>query len=273
MKSEIDLIGKNLKYPQDCNRRQDSPMVTTVDARAHRNKAAHEWQLDEALKRTRNMTMISVLYSDSDRPSDQEKGGQPVEENRAQAEKPKVDARKRGRPRKPTNPKAGHRTSDESLKNGKPRSRTRGVGNHMKKKPPLSKANISTSEDESDDRSQGASSDSDSDRPPTRVSPGVAAMNDKRRSRLSGSSSEDESPPKGKSSNNNNNNNNVSEDDSSRWRRMTNIKRSKLGDSPKKQEKKSPAKAKPRRSTSRVNNGSDSDSESEIVRNRIQVAR
>lgn len=122
--------------------------------------------------------------------------------------------------------------------------------------------------DESDDRSQGASSDSDSDRP-TRVSPGVAAMNDKRRSRLSGSSSEDESPPKGKS----NNNNNVSEDDTSRWRRMTNIKRSKLGDSPKKQEKKSPAKAKPRRSTSRVNNGSDSDSESEIVRNRIQVAR
>ncbi|PBC34297.1 AF4/FMR2 family member [Apis cerana cerana] len=254
------------KQTQDCNRRQDSPMVTTVDARAHRNKTAHDWQLDEALKRTRNMTMISVLYSDSDRPSDQEKG-QPVEENRAQPEKPKVDARKRGRPRKPANPKAGHRTSDESLKNGKPRSRTRGVGNHMKKKPPLSKANISTSEDESDDRSQGASSDSDSDRP-TRVSPGVAAMNDKRRSRLSGSSSEDESPPKGK-----NNNNNVSEDDTSRWRRMTNIKRSKLGDSPKKQEKKSPAKAKPRRSTSRVNNGSDSDSESEIVRNRIQVAR
>ncbi|KAG6803374.1 AF4/FMR2 family member 4 isoform X7 [Apis mellifera caucasica] len=254
------------KQAQDCNRRQDSPMVTAVDARAHRSKAAHDWQLDEALKRTRNMTMISVLYSDSDRPSDQEKG-QPVEENRAQPEKPKVDARKRGRPRKPANPKPGHRTSDESLKSGKPRSRTRGVGSHVKKKPPLSKANISTSEDESDDRSQGASSDSDSDRP-TRVSPGVAAMNDKRRSRLSGSSSEDESPPKGKS-----NNNNVSEDDTSRWRRMTNIKRSKLGDSPKKQEKKSPAKAKPRRSTSRVNNGSDSDSESEIVRNRIQVAR
>lgn len=56
------------KQAQDCNRRQDSPMVTAVDARAHRSKAAHDWQLDEALKRTRNMTMISVLYSDSDRP-------------------------------------------------------------------------------------------------------------------------------------------------------------------------------------------------------------
>lgn len=214
--------------------------------------------------------MISVLDSDSYRSSDQEKG-QPVEENRAQAEKPKVaDARKRGRPRKPTKSPKGssHRTSDESLKNCKPRSRTRGVGSPMKRKMPVSKPTITTSDDGSDDRSQDGSSDSDSDRP-ARISPVDAAINEKRRSRVSGSSSEDEGPPNGK-------NNSASEDDNTRWRRVS-IKRSKLADSPKKQEKKkSPAKAKPRRSNSRVTNvgGSDSDSESEMsVRNRIQVAR
>nr|XP_034196528.1 AF4/FMR2 family member lilli isoform X2 [Osmia lignaria]XP_034196529.1 AF4/FMR2 family member lilli isoform X2 [Osmia lignaria] len=256
------------KQTQDCNRQDGSP-ATTADVRTHRDKAAHDWQLDEAVKRTHNPTMISVLDSDSYRSSDQEKG-QPVEENRVQTEKPKVaDARKRGRPRKPTkSPKGGHRTSDESLKNGKPRSRTRGVSSPIKRKIPLSKPTISTSDDGSDDRSQDGSSDSDSDRP-TRISPVDAAINEKRRSRVSGSSSEDEGPPNGK-------NNIASEDDNTRWRRVS-IKRSKLADSPKKQEKKkSPAKAKPRRSNSRVTNvgGSDSDSESEMsVRNRIQVAR
>ncbi|XP_017789637.1 PREDICTED: AF4/FMR2 family member 4 [Habropoda laboriosa] len=255
------------KQTQECNRREGSSPAAAPDVRT---KAAHDWQLDEALKRTHNATIISLLDSDSDRPSDQEKS-QPVEENRVQVEKPKVaDTRKRGRPRKPTkSPKGGHRTSEENVKNGKPRSRTRGVGSPMKKKAPLSKPTITTSDDGSDDRSQGASSDSDSDRP-TRVSPVVPpAITEKRRSRLSGSSSEDESPTNGKT-------NSASEDDTTRWRRVP-IKRSKLADSPKKQEKKkSPAKAKPRRSSSRVTNvgGSDSDSESEMsVRNRIQVAR
>ncbi|XP_050581990.1 AF4/FMR2 family member lilli isoform X6 [Bombus affinis] len=262
------------KQAQDCNRREGSPVATT-DARTHREKAAHDWQLDEALKSTRNATMISVLDSDSsDRPSDQEKS-QPAQENLVQPEKAKVaDTRKPGRPpgrpRKLTNKnaKGSHPTPEENLKSGKSRSRTRGVGS-PKKKAPLSKATITTSDDGSDDRSQGASSDSDSDRP-TRVSPVVVPINEKKKSKLSASSSEDERPPNRK-------NNSASDDDNTRWRRMP-IKRSKLADSPKKQEKrKSPAKAKPRRSNSRVTNvggGSDSDSESELsVRNRIQVAR
>lgn len=251
---------------QDRNRQGASAVA--ADARTHRDKAAHDWQLDEALKRTHNATMISLLDSDSDRHSDQEKT-QPTEENRAQVEKPKVTG-KRGRPRKPTkSPKGGHRTSEDTLKIGKPRSRTRGVGSPMKKKAPLSKPTISTSNDESDDRSQGASSDSDSDRP-TRVSPAVPAITEKRRSRLSGSSSEDESLANAK-------NTCAPEDDTTRWRRMPIKRNNKVADSPKKQEKKkSPAKAKPRRSRSRVTNvgGSDSDSESEMsVRNRILVAR
>ncbi|XP_043253602.1 AF4/FMR2 family member lilli isoform X2 [Colletes gigas] len=258
------------KQPQDCNRRQNSPVATTVP-RTHRDKtAALDWKLDEALKRTHNATMISLL-SDSDHHSDQDKS-QLVAETRPQTEKPKVaDARKRGRPRKPTkSPKAGHRTTEDTLKTGKPRSRTRGVGSPVKKKQPISKATIATSDDGSDDRSQGASSASDSDRP-TRVSPVVAAViSEKRRTRLSGSSSEDENPTNVK-------HNSASEDDTTRWRRVP-IKRSKPADSPKKQEKKkSPAKPKSRKSSSRVANvgGSDSDSESEVsVRNsRIQVAR
>ncbi|XP_012138398.1 AF4/FMR2 family member lilliputian isoform X2 [Megachile rotundata] len=256
------------KQTQECNRREDSP-AATAEVRTHTDKAAHDWQLDEAVKRTHNPTMISVLDSDSYRSSDQEKG-QPVEENRVQTEKPKVaDAKKRGRPRKPTkSPKGGHRTSDESLKNGKPRSRTRGVPSSIKRKMPVSKPMITTSDDGSDDRSQEASSDSDSDRP-ARISPVDTAIGEKRRSRVSGSSSEDEGPPTRK-------NNSASEDDNARWRSVS-IKRSKPADSSKKQEKKkSPAKGKPRRSNSRVTNvgGSDSDSESEMsVRNRIQVAR
>ncbi|XP_076676576.1 AF4/FMR2 family member lilliputian isoform X3 [Andrena cerasifolii] len=255
---------------QECNRRED-PSAATTEARTHRDKAAHDWKLDEALKRTHNATMISLL-SDSDHHSDQEKS-QPTEESRVQVEKPKVvaDARKRGRPRKPTkSPKAGHRATEDGSKNGKPRSRTRGVGSPMKKKQPISKPTIATSDDGSDDRSQGACSDSDSDRP-ARVSPVVAAaVNEKRRTRLSGSSSEDESPAATRK------NNSASEDDTTRWRRVP-IKRSKLADSPKKQEKKkSPTKAKSRRSSSRVTNvvgGSDSDSESEVsVRNSRQIA-
>ena len=236
-----------------------------ANARTLRDKSTHDWQLGDAVKSKRNAAMLNLLDSDSDRPSDQEKG-QPVEQSRVQPEKPKVaDARKRGRPRKPTkSPKGGHRTAEENLKNGKARSRTRGVGS-PKKKAPLSKPMITTSDDGSDDRSQGESSDSDSDRATRRVSPVVVAAMNEKRSRLSGSSeSEDESPPPRKI---------ITEDDNTaRWRRMP-LKgplRSKLVDAPKKQDKK-PTKAKPRRSNTRVT-VSDSDSESEMsVRNR-QVA-
>ncbi|XP_033334216.2 AF4/FMR2 family member lilliputian isoform X2 [Megalopta genalis] len=252
------------KQPQDCARRTGSPAVV-ADTRTLREKANHDWKLDEAFKRTHTDSLITMM-SDSDHHSDQEKT-KPVEESRA-PEKPKVaDARKRGRPRKPTkSPKTGHRATEESLKNGKPRSRMRPIGSPMKKKQPISKATIATSDDGSDDH--GASSDSDSDRP-ARVSPAVV-ISEKRRPRLSASSSEDESPP------NNGKATNVSDEDNSRWRRVP-IKRTKLADSPKKQEKKkSPPKPKSRRSSSRVAAaGSDSDSESEVsVRNsRIQVAR
>lgn len=211
--------------------------------------------------------------SDSDHHSDQEKVHQLVEDNRAQTEKPKVaDTRKRGRPRKSIkSPKRGHRISDESLKNGKPRSRTRTVATPGKKKQPKSKETVTTSDDDSDSRSH---SDSDSDRRPTKVSAVAPTRNEKRSSRLSVSSSDDESSPP-----NRKNNNSASEDDAARWTRVPPIKRSNLLDSPKKQDqKKNSTKAKPRQPRSRVTNvtgGSDSDSESEVsIRsNRIKVAR
>lgn len=210
--------------------------------------------------------------SDSDHHSDQEKVHQLVEDNRTQTEKPKVaDTRKRpGRPRKSNkSPKRGHRTSDENLKNGKPRSRTRTVVTPGKKKQPKSKETVTTSDDDSDSRSQ---SDSDSDRRPTKVS-AVAPTRNEKKSRLSLSSSDDESLPP-----NRKNNNSASEDDAARWR-VPPIKRNNLLDSPKKQDpKKNSTKNKPRQPRSRVTNvtgGSDSDSESEVsVRsNRIKVAR
>lgn len=261
--------NSEIKTAQDGGRREGTPQATT-EMRTHRDKT-HDWQLDEALKRTHNPAMMSLL-SDSDHHSDQDKV-QPVEESHTQVEKPKVaDARKRGRPRKSTkSPKGGHRTPEESSKSSKPRSRTR---SSPKKKRSISKAIVPTSDDASDDaRSRDASSDSDSDRPAAApISPVITAAiaAEKRRSRLSTSSSEDESPPNGK-------NNSASEDETTRWRRVS-LKRSKLADSPKKQDKKkSPAKGKPRRPRSRVTNvngGSDSDSESEVAtKNHIKVAR
>lgn len=212
--------------------------------------------------------------SDSDHHSDQEKVHQLVEDNRAQTEKPKVaDTRKRpGRPRKSIkSPKRGHRTSDENLKNSKPRSRTRTVAaTSSKKKQPKSKETVTTSDDDSNSRSQ---SDSDCDRRSTKVS-AVAPTRNEKQSRSNLSSSDDES-----SLPNRKNNNSASEDDAARWTRVPPIKRSNLLDSPKKQDqKKNSAKGKPRQPRSRVTNvagGSDSDSESEVsVRsNRIKVAR
>nr|XP_031839872.1 AF4/FMR2 family member 4 [Nomia melanderi] len=124
------------KQTQECARREGSPAVA-ADTRTLREKTSHDWKLDEAFKRTRTDPLITML-SDSDHHSDQEKT-QPAGESLA-PEKPKVaDARKRGRPRKPTkSPKGGHRTSEEGLKNGKPRSRTRPVGSPVKKKQPAS---------------------------------------------------------------------------------------------------------------------------------------
>ncbi|XP_036147484.1 AF4/FMR2 family member lilli isoform X2 [Monomorium pharaonis] len=254
------------KPVQDNVRRENPLEIKTESGRTHREQS-HDWKLDEALKRSRNMSSPS----DSDHHSDQEKVHQLVEDNRVQAEKPKVpDARKRpGRPRKSTkSPKRGHRTSDENLKNSKPRSRTRTVvATSSKKKQPKSKETVTTSDDDSDSRSQ---SDSDSDRRPTKVSAVPPTRNEKR-PRLSVSSSDDERAPSNKK-------NGAPEDDAARWTRVPPIKRNNLLDSPKKQDqKKNSAKGKPRQSRSRVTNitgGSDSDSESEVaVRNRIKVAR
>ncbi|XP_072756554.1 uncharacterized protein Lilli isoform X2 [Anoplolepis gracilipes] len=250
------------KLVQDNARREDTLEIKTEN-RAHREQS-HDWQLDE-----NHMTSIS----DSDHHSDQEKvHHQMIENNRSQTEKPKAaDTRKRGRPRKSNkSPKRSHRTSDESLKNSKPRSRTRTVcSTSGKKKQPKSKETVTTSDDDSDSRSR---SDSDSDRRSTKVSTVVQTRDDKK-ARLSLSSSENESssPPNRK------NNNSASEDDATRWTRVSSIKRNNLSDSPKKQDKKkSPAKGKPKRPRSRVTKtGSESDSESEVsVRNsRIKVAR
>ncbi|XP_011158901.1 AF4/FMR2 family member lilli isoform X3 [Solenopsis invicta] len=256
------------KPAQDNVRREKALEITTETNRTHREQS-HNWQLDESLKRSHNMSSPS----DSDHHSDQEKVHQLVEDNRAQTEKPKVaDTRKRGRPRKSIkSPKRGHRASDENLKNNKQRSRTRTVANSSKKKQPKSKETVTTSDDDSNSRSQ---SDSETDRRPTKVS-AVAPTRNEKRSRLSLSSSDDESLPL-----NRKNNNSASEDDATRWTRVPPIKRSNLLDSPKKQDqKKNSAKGKPRQPRSRVTNvtggGSDSDSETEMsVRsNRIKVAR
>lgn len=266
------MISIHVSLLQDNIRREGTP-ETTMEARPHREQS-HNWQLDEALKRTQNAAMMNLLSEGSaEHRSDQGKG-QLVDDNRSQAEKPKAaDTKKRGRPRKSTkSPKRGHRTSDENLKNGTSRSKTRAVGAPVKKKQPISKALLTTttSEDDSDDsRSHGVSSDSISDHRTNNVPavvPPVAGQ-----SRLSLSSSDDESPSNKKK-------NSASEDESARWRRVS-IKRNKLSDSSKKQDKrKSPTKAKPRRPRSRMTNvtgGSDSESESEVsVRSsRIQVAR
>lgn len=262
------FLKKELHFSQDNARREIKAEIKT-EPRTHREQS-HDWQLDEALKRTHNMSSLS----DSDHHSDQEKVHQLVEDNRAQTEKPKVaDTRKRGRPRKTIkSPKRGHRT-DEGLKNSKPRSRTRTVATPGKKKQPKSKETVTTSDDDSDSRSQSDSADSDRQRRPTKVS-AVAPTRNERKSRLSLSSSDDESSPP-----NRKNNNSASEDDAARWTRVPPIKRSNLLDSPKKQDqKKNSTKAKPRQPRSRVTNvtgGSDSDSESEVsIRsNRIKVAR
>lgn len=256
---------------QDKARREGTPEAK-IEIRPHRDQP-HDWKLNEAL---RNHNTAMNLLSDSNHHTDQEKG-QLVDDNRSQMEKPKAaDAKKRGRPRKSAkSPKRNYRTSDESLKNSKSRNRTtRLTGQAVKRKQPISKATLpTTDDDDSDDsRSHGVSSDSVSDHRSNNVSNNVAAIPEKRirLSRLS--SSDDDSPPNRK-------NNSASEEDTARWRGVS-IKRTKLADGSKKQDKrKSSTKAKPRRSRSRMANvtggGSDSESESgmSVRNNRIQVAR
>ncbi|XP_014487530.1 PREDICTED: AF4/FMR2 family member 4-like isoform X2 [Dinoponera quadriceps] len=267
------------KPVQDNARREGTPEAATKETRPHREQP-HDWKLDEALKRTHNATIISLL-SDSDHQSDQGKS-QLAEGNRSQTEKTTkvADNKKRGRPRKSIkSPKRNERTPDENLKGGKSRSRTRVVNNNnsnnnnnnsVKKKQPKSKATLATSDDnsDSDSRSQGVSSGgSISDHQTTNNVPAVVVAS--KRSRLSVSSSDEDSASNRK-------NNSASENESARWRGVAIKRNNKLTDSPKKQDKrKSSTKAKPRRPRSRMNNGdSDSESGSELSRsNRIQVAR
>lgn len=272
------LIINRFIFQNDTSRRSGSPN-TSAESRSRRETSrngAHDWQLDEALKRTRNSTMMSVL-SDSEHQSDSEKP-----QVKEEPEKPKPpDVRKRGRPRKSVkSPKANnHRASDENMKNVTKRSRPRagssvGGVTSLKKKVPTSKPTLTTSDDASDARSPAVSSDSESDRPSTIPSASAVKIPVKRRSRLSISSNDE---------NNASDKNSGSDEESSRWRRVS-MKRNKIPESPKKQQdkKKSPTKNNPRRPRSRVTNNnsgyrseSDSDSEftnSEAVRNnRIQV--
>lgn len=140
----------------DTARRESSPEEASAETRTRRSDPSHsgnDWQLDEALKRTRNATMLTLL-SDSDHNSDVEKPArQAVEESRSQAEKPKPqDVRKRGRPRKSTKSPKSHRTPSEDPKgSGKTRSRPRVVAS-PKKKTPISKPTVDTSDDASDAR-------------------------------------------------------------------------------------------------------------------------
>lgn len=255
------MVTDPLIFQDEVSRPDDSPNVPT-EVRSRRDS---NWQLDDALKRTRNSTMMSVL-SDSEHQSDTDKP--PVQE---EPDKPKPpDVRKRGRPRKSIkSPKTNHRTSDEGLKNA---AKRRAGSNSLKKKVPTSKPILSTSDDGSDARSPAASSDSDSDHSPTIPSASTVKIPMKRRTRPSISSNED---------GNASDKNSGSDDEDARWRRVS-MKRNKLSESPKKQEKKkSPTKTKARRPRSRVTNNSglrsDSDSDSEFTsseamrNNRIQV--
>ncbi|XP_066592489.1 AF4/FMR2 family member 4-like isoform X2 [Prorops nasuta] len=257
------------KTAQDGNRR-DVSVESKTDTRTHREKG-RDWQLDEALKRN-NTTLSGSVISDSNHNSDHSKT-QMTEEGRPQMEKPKVpDARKRGRPRKPPakSPKGSHRTADEGLKNGKPRSRVRAATSPTKKKQSISKSVVATSDDASDPGSPDMWSDTYSDKLVSNVLPLPIADEVVEMIGLDVSSSEDDYSQNAK-------NNNPSEDEA-HWKR-TSFKRTKLTDSPKKSEKKkTSAKAKTRRSRPRVasvadNSESESETEVAVRNNRIQVAR
>ncbi|XP_057318917.1 AF4/FMR2 family member lilli isoform X1 [Microplitis mediator] len=273
-----DKNSENKTAQNEATRRDSSPEEASLDMRIRRSDGAHhnnEWQLDEALKRTRNATMLTVL-SDGDQNSDSEK--KKKEELRSQIQdKPKApDVRKRGRPRKTAketvkSPRS-HRMSSEESKASSKRSKPRSVSNPKKKTTaiPLPRVPLDNSDELSDSRSRDRSSDSECEQ--SRISPASTVIPvDKRRSRLSISSSEDEKTT---------NKHSASEDDA-RWRRLSS-KRNKLTDSPTKKQdkKKSPNKVKPQRPRSRITNNSgcasDSDSELETTlrNNRVQpVAR
>ncbi|XP_063987686.1 AF4/FMR2 family member lilli isoform X3 [Diachasmimorpha longicaudata] len=261
-KSVQSGLNSDNKLSQDVLRRDSSPEEVPKDSRTSRSDGDDDWQANETIKRTRGSALATL--SDSDHTSDTDK--KKIEEPRVVIpEKPKPpDVRKRGRPRKSVkeavkSPKS-HRTIAEEAKPSSKRNRQRSVSSPKKKKTPVTKATVESSEDEASDV---RSSDSECDQ---RIPP-PAALPEKRESRLSLSSSEDERPTKHSAS-----------EDESDWRRLP-TKRSKLMDSPKKQEKKkSPTKAKPRRPRPRVTNtsgcASDSDSESETAhRNNRQIAR
>ncbi|XP_034952390.1 AF4/FMR2 family member lilli isoform X2 [Chelonus insularis] len=267
-----DPNSENKPNQGEATRRDSSPEETSHEIRGRRSETNHmnnDWKMDDALKRTRNTTMMGVL-SDNEQNSDLEKKKKAQEQRSQLQDKPKPpDVRKRGRPRKTVNETVksprSHRMSidDAKTKRSKPRSVS-----SPKKKAPISRLTIDNSDEVSDSRSQDRSSDSECERS-TRISPVPVIPAEKRRSRLSVSSSEDERTNK----------NSGSEDDP-RWRRIP-MKRSKLTDSPTKKQdkKKSPSKVKPRRPRSRVTNtsgcasDSDSDLETNLRNNRIQVAR
>ena len=132
-------------------RSEGSPSEPAAETRTRRSDPSHstkDWKLDEALKRTRNAAIMSLL-SDSDHQSEVEKPTrQPVEESRLQTDKPKPqDVRKRGRPRKSTKSPKDHRTQSEDTKaSGKTRTKSRTVVS-PKKKLPISKPTVETSDD------------------------------------------------------------------------------------------------------------------------------
>ncbi|XP_074110538.1 AF4/FMR2 family member lilliputian isoform X3 [Cotesia typhae] len=277
-----DNNSENKTAQNDAARRDSSPEEASLDMRIRRSDGSHhnnDWQLDEASKRTRNSTMLTVL-SDGDQNSEPEKKKKEESRSQVQDNKPKApDVRKpRGRPRKTAketvkSPRS-HRMSSEESKPSSKRSKPRSVGSPKKKTSAISipRLPMDNSDELSDSRSRDRSSDSECEQ---RIPPAASSMIpvDKRRPRLSISSSEDEKTTSKLS---------ASEDDA-RWRRLSS-KRSKLSDdssSKKQDKKKSPSKVKPQRPRSRITNSnsgcaSDSDSELETTlrNNRVQpVAR
>ncbi|XP_012273685.2 serine/arginine repetitive matrix protein 2 [Orussus abietinus] len=252
------------KPPQEGIRHNGSPDGASAGVARARRDSVHEWQLEDGRR----------VPSDANHHSEPSKN-QVAGDARSQHDKAKPpDAKKRGRPRKSTKSPKGHRAGADEVAKSK-RSRTRVTS--PKKKRPISKSTVSTSDDASDARSHLGSSDSESDRggPGLTASPAAVAtaIAEKCRPRLSVSSSDEDEESHGSTKR-------ATVEEDARWRRLA-LKRSKLAESPKKQQekKKTPTKVKPRRPRSRVTGAagrhSDSDSESEVaLRNsRIQVAR
>lgn len=155
-----------------------------------RNDSGSDGQLNEALKPGHTPLLSSL--SDTDNHSDNDKKPVQVTETRSIPEKTKTV--RRGRPRKLTkSPKTARQASENEASSGKNKRGRPPRVSSMKKKAPISKPTVSSSDEASNSHSHGVSSDSDSDHPsPPRPAASPISVVEKRRARRSTSSSDDD---------------------------------------------------------------------------------